>query len=84
MSLGTNGRIRDWAKWYHYNKDQIGRSEDLKKTQEFYTRAIDGLLEITALLARDVEQLERRTHEDPFQGFYLPSGVKLHDKVKID
>lgn len=81
MSLETNKRVGDWARWYHYHKDQVGRSEDLRKHQEFYSRAIDGLLEITALLARDVQMLEQRG-DSGVPTIVLPTGVKFNEKIR--
>ena len=84
MSLGTNKRVADWARWFHYHKDQVGRTQDLEKMEEFYTKAIDGLIELTALLARDVGELEKRTQNDGFQGLYLPKGVKMNEALRSE
>lgn len=81
MSQDTNTRIKEWAQWYHWHKSSVGRSEDLRKMEEFYTRAIDGLLEITACLAKDVQELERGKKGD-FNGLYLPRAVRLNEPVR--
>lgn len=75
MSTELETRISEWALWYHHHKEHVGRSESLRKMEQFYTMAIDGLLECVAIVARDVRTLERRD-KPRYTGLFLPKGYR--------
>lgn len=78
MSKKLEDEVVDWCKWFHEHKDHVGRSGDLRKMEAFYSKAIDGLLGMVALVALDMRNLE---HHDAAgrrpTGLYLPTGVNF-------
>jgi hypothetical protein len=70
-------RLKDWAEWYHYNKDRMPR-EDLKKRCDFLEKSLDGILEILALQAMEMRERGRVTGKT----LYLPTGIALHDNIR--
>lgn len=78
MTRATEERIEEWGKWYHHHKDNI---PDLKKRTEFQTLAIDGLFEIMARMAKDIQNVELkagcRSHH-----LYLPTGVSVSGDMR--
>ena len=60
----------EWTLWYTQNKRRVS-DENLKLRCDFQEKAIDGLLVLVALLAREVRpQLTRSTR------LWLPSGME--------
>ncbi len=45
-------RLEEWALWYHENRD---RSRDYDKEREFLHTALDGVLELLALVVQRVD-----------------------------
>lgn len=60
----------EWTIWYTQNKRRVA-DENLKLRCDFQEKAIDGLLTLVALLAREVRpQLTRSTR------LWIPSGMQ--------
>lgn len=64
----------DWTVWYMQNKQRVA-DDNLKLRCDFQEKAIDGLLSLIALLAREVKpQLEKSDH------LWLPTGVEFNGR----
>lgn len=69
MSQTLERRITEWAEWYHNNHDRIPK-ENLVKRCEFLEIVVDGMIEIVAIAAKDIQRLEGRGGD----GIRLPGG----------
>ena len=79
MSSDTEDRLRDWVLWYKTHEKTIPK-EAVEKKLEFLTKAVDGLFEVVAMMAGDIQQVERR---DPRSRLWLPESVKIDDAPAI-
>ena len=77
MSRETDERIAEWSVWFTSNYKRIPQG-DLGKQNQFLLKSVDGLLEIAARLAKDVQLLERR---DPIGRLWLPKEVSVHGNM---
>lgn len=73
MSADTEDRLRDWGIWFTENKNRIPEG-NLEKKNQFLTIAIDGCVEVMAMLAADIQKLEQRHGRNKL---WLPNSVKL-------
>ena len=78
MSSELEDRLTEWALWFHENKKRIP-PENLRKQNEFLSKAVDGCLELIAIAAKDIQTLERR---DPLRKLWLPKGVTVEGDMK--
>lgn len=60
MSQRSVERLREWAVFFHENKD---RGRDYDKERAFLHLVIDGLLELNSHLLEDVQLLEGKPRE---------------------
>jgi endonuclease III-like uncharacterized protein len=77
MSSELNSRIKDLATWYYYHESHI---EDIKKRLEFYQDAISTLIEIVAIIAKDIQNLENKPKDDV--KLLIPKGIRFHDPIR--
>lgn len=73
MSEETEDRLRDWVIWYKEHEKQIPR-DNLAKKLEFMEKAVDGVLELLVMTAKDVQELEKRNGRG---SLWLPGSVKI-------
>jgi hypothetical protein len=79
MSSELNNRIRDLATWYYYHEPHI---EDINKRLEFYNDTISTLIEIAAIIAKDIQKLENKPQKDEVK-LLIPKGIRLHEPIKL-
>lgn len=73
MSQEFEKRLGEWAIWYHEHKSTVRSSEDFEKVKDFLIRAVDGSLELLAMAAKDIQDLERVRR--PTVEIVLPKGI---------
>lgn len=73
MSQGLEDRLAEWAVWFHENKRRIP-AKDVQKQNLFLLKAVDGCIEMLALAAKDIQELESRS---PRNKLWLPAGVEM-------
>jgi hypothetical protein len=78
MSSELNSRIKDLATWYYYHEPHI---EDIEKRLEFYQDAISTLIEIVAIIAKDIQNLENKPKDDEVK-LLIPKGIRFHDPIR--
>ena len=78
MSTLLEERIRDWAVWFHQNKDRMP-SDNLRKRLDFLEKALDGCLELVAIATKDIQKLE---HREKSPNLWLPSGVDIQGDIR--
>jgi hypothetical protein len=76
MSASSEKRLTEWAVWFTEHKNTILNNPDPDQAKAFMMLALDGLLEITAMLAKDIQELEHR------KGIILPKGILLHEQLR--
>jgi hypothetical protein len=79
MSLELNNRIKDLATWYYYHEPHI---EDINKRLEFYQDTISTLIEIAAIIAKDIQKLESKPQNDEVK-LLIPKGIRFHEPIKL-
>jgi len=79
VSKETEDRLRDIAVWYYENKRRISPS-NLVKRVEFAEKAMSCAFELIALLAKDVQVMERR---EPRNRLWLPTSVQVDNDTAI-
>jgi hypothetical protein len=80
MSSELNNRIRDLATWYYYHEPHI---EDIDKRLEFYQDTISTLIEIIAIIAKDIQKLENKPPQKDEVKLLIPKGIRFHEPIKI-
>jgi len=73
LSREFEKRLGEWAIWYHEHKSTVRNSEDFEKVKDFTIRAIDGCLELLAMAAQDIQDLENARR--PTVQIMVPRGV---------
>lgn len=79
MSADTEDKVRDVAVWYFENRNRIP-PENVRKRLDFMDKAVKCLLEIIAMQAKDIQELEQRR---PRAKLWLPSSVKVDNGPAI-
>jgi hypothetical protein len=79
MSSELNNRIRDLATWYYYHEPHI---EDINRKLEFYNDTISTLIEIAAIIAKDIQKLENKPQKDEVK-LLIPKGIRFHEPIKL-
>jgi hypothetical protein len=78
MSREFEQRLEDWALWFHENKD---RGRDYDKERAFLHKAIDGCIELLAIAAKDIQDVEGRPKRSNL--LFTPSGVSVRGDVRF-
>lgn len=79
MSAESEDKIRDTVVWFYENRNRIP-PQDLGKRMAFLTKAMMCIMEIQALVLKDIQELEQRS---PRSQLWLPSSVKIDDGPAI-
>jgi hypothetical protein len=62
MSRDFEARLADWAVWYH---EHVNDGGDVHRQVAFLKKAVDGTLELLAIAAQDIQDLEGRPKRSP-------------------
>jgi hypothetical protein len=76
MSKQFEERLMEWGLWYHHNV-RLLPDHDLRKQIDFLKRSVDGCLELLALAAKDIQQLEGTRRQ-----LWLPREVEIRGDVR--
>lgn len=79
MSAETEDRVRDLVLWYFENRNRIPR-QNLEKRLDFMDKAVKCALEVVAMQAKDIQELESR---HPRNKLWLPTAVSLDDENSV-
>ncbi len=77
MSQETDRKLADLVVWYEYHRDQ---PKDMDRLIEFMKKTIDCILEVQAMILKDIQVLEKR---EGTPKLLVPSRIRLHDKIHV-
>lgn len=82
MSQEYNKRLKEWGLWYHEQLDNGALRDTGDPIQQIRTlkKAVDGLIELNAIAARDIQRLER-AGGGPTQ-LIVPKGARLNRNIR--